>query len=142
MKKIIFALLVLNSAAFAGDGDKVTRTEGTGTSRVMAVGSCVLTSNTNFEGKVVYGYQLTFTKCIEYKTFEAIQHGSGWNADFEEVAGTARLFNKMQIETQSFNNYNSSDEIFDQAMSNLALLSQCTNTANTLRQVTDSRACQ
>lgn len=77
----------------------------------MVVDQCGLLSNQDMNGNIRLGYQLPLTKCVEYRTFNAIKTGSGWNATYTPTS-VAVLSGKMEMSTQEFaNTYNAQDEV-------------------------------
>lgn len=139
-KALLLACLSLMSiSAFAQN--QVQRTEPTGKERVMNVGDCGWKHNLDFEGNVRLGYELPVTYCVEYQSYKAIKHGSGWNADYEPVS-EIKISNRMKTTTESFSNLYSTKDSFDEILIQATLMSQCQNMKRQLKAAANPSECR
>lgn len=140
IKIALLALSLVSFSALADEGKPVVRTERTGNERIMVVGQCGVLSNQDVNGNIRLGYQLPLTKCVQYRTFNAIKTGSGWNATYTPTS-VAVLSGKMEMSTQEFANTYSVQDEMDRILANAALLSQCLGSKNQFQALASTEAC-
>jgi hypothetical protein len=92
MKLVLMAVLVLGS--FAAQAEEIVeRTIETGNEKIVAVGSCGMSSHDSQLN--VTRTQFPYTVCVETKTFKARKiknEGKMWNkTSYEPIAGTEKL---------------------------------------------------
>lgn len=141
LKHLVVAASLSVFAVSAFAQSQTRRTEATGNKRVMNVSSCQRVMTTDLNGNPRAGFQLPVTYCVEYKSFDAIKHGKGWTASYEQV-GEAQLSYKMDTTSESFTSFAKGETDLDDTMITLNLGDQCENMRRQLKQVVNTSACQ